>query len=270
MTGTVILNIEQLRADIGSSYTNEVVRRLNSFAYIPVPVLNALAEEALSENWGNNNHVLKKYLGATIAWSIEQGAVTFSEDQFYIAAGHLQTRYGTQLYLVFTAGDRGAPWKLIKAGSHISAPSLPPAPAIPQGEEIPKGVEIVMQHDHMLRENADRVVFLKDAPPVAQMCAISGAIQWSLNRQLHLPYWYFGQMNYLVPLYLKDRENITAAPDLVAPIQISNDQLLVRTVLEPHMPYANARIGVRRHDQLPHWMLSTWNSHAAEIREDEE
>ncbi|MFY0993526.1 DUF3825 domain-containing protein [Pseudomonas juntendi] len=264
------MDIEKLREDIGSGYTNEVVRRLNSFAYVPVPVLNSLAEASLTENWGNNNHVLKKYLGASIAWSIEQGAVTFSDDQFYMTAGHLQTRYGTPLYLVFTAGDRGAPWKLIKAGAHISAPSLPAAPVIPSGDSIPKGVEIVMQHDHMLKDNADRVAFLKEAPPVAQMCAISGAIQWSINRELQLPYWYYGSMNYLVPLYLKDRENITAAPDLVAPIQISNGQILVRTVLEPHMPYANARIGVRRHDQLPHWMLNTWNDHASEIREDDE
>ncbi|MEN1396487.1 hypothetical protein, partial [Pseudomonas aeruginosa] len=66
-----------------------------------------------------------------------------------------------------------------------------------------------MQHDHMLKDNADRVEFLKDAPPVAQMCAISGAIQWSINRSLQLPYWYFGSMNYLVPLYLRDREDIT-------------------------------------------------------------
>ncbi|MCY1462507.1 hypothetical protein D9M71_802900 [compost metagenome] len=94
------------------------------------------------------------------------------------------------------------------------------------------------------------------------MCAISGAIQWSLNRSLHLPYWYYGRMNYLVPLYLRDREDITAAPDLVAPIQITNDQILVRTVLEPHMPYSNARVGVKRHDQLPSWMLRTWNDHA--------
>ena len=40
-------------------------------------------------------------------------------------------------------------------------------------------------------------------PPVAQMCAVAGAIQWSLNRGLQLQHWYFGQMNYIVPLYLQ-------------------------------------------------------------------
>lgn len=257
------MDIEQLKKDIGSPYTTKLNERLHSFAYVPMPVLQALAESALTENWGDGLHTLKKYLSVNIAWSIEQGQVTFADDQFYITAGHLQTRYGTPLYLVFMAGDRGAPWKLIKAGAHINAPSLPGAPEIPSGMAIPRGVEIVMQHDHMLRDNADRVAFLRDAPPVAQMCAISGAIQWSLNRKLHLPYWYYGSMNYLVPLYLRNREDITAAPDLVAPIQITNNQILVRTVLEPHMPYSNARVGFTRHDQLPPWMLSTWNDHAS-------
>lgn len=268
-----MITIEQLQADIGSGYTNKLIKRLHSFAYIPPAVLQDLANQALSEKWGKDYHVLEKYLAVHIAWSIEQGKVTFSEDQFYVSAGNLQTRYGTPLYLVFIRGTdpTKSPWKLIKAGSQIKAPSLPAPPEIPKGPEIPRGVEIVMQHDHMLKDNEARVDFLKDAPPVAQMCAISGAIQWSLNRELQLPYWYYGGMNYIVPLYLKNRENITNAPDLVAPIQITNDMLLVRTVLEPHMPYANSRVSVKRHDRLPPWMIDTWNAHAEAIdAEDDE
>jgi len=52
------------------------------------------------------------------------------------------------------------------------------------------------------------VGFLADTPPVAQMCAVAGAIQWSLNRGLHLNNWYFGRMNYIVPLCLQSRENM--------------------------------------------------------------
>lgn len=264
-----MIEIERLLSDLGNGFTNKVVQRLHNFAFIPRPIIENLAEQALSENWGNNYHVLEKYLAVHIAWSIEQGKVTFSEDQFYLSAGNLQTRYGTPLYLVFVENDdpSRSPWKLIKAGAQIRAPSLPVPPSIPTGPEIPKGVEIVMQHDHMLKDNDERVDFLLEAPPVAQMCAISGAIQWSLNRGLQLPYWYYGAMNYVVPLYLRDRENITNAPDLVAPIQVSEEMLMVRTVLKPHMPYANARVSVKRHDQLPPWMIDTWNQHAAELSE---
>ena len=115
-----------------------------------------------------------------------------------------------------------------------------------------------MSHDHILGENGDRVPFLQKTPSVAQMCAIGGAIQWSLNRGLQLAHWYFGQMNYVVPLYLQSRENITRMPDLIAPVQVSPGNLLVRTILAPHMAYANARVAVQRHDQLPAWLLETW------------
>lgn len=265
------MEIETLKNDIGSPYTNQLVERLHNFAYIPPAVINQLAGEALSEEWGRNNYVLSKYLAVHTAWSIEQEKVTFSDDQFYISAGHLQTRYGTPLYLVFSQnqGQGEAPWRLVAAGSQIRAPALPVPPTIPEPEPWVPGSEIVMSHDHMLQDNSDRVDFLSAAPPVAQMCAIAGAIQWSMNRGLQLPYWYYGHMNFLVPLYLRDRENITNAPDLVAPIQISNELLLVRTVLEPHMPYANARVSIKRHDQLPHWMLDTWHQHAADLSENQ-
>jgi hypothetical protein len=83
---------------------------------------------------------------------------------------------------------------------------MPIPPEIPEPPAIPRGVEIVMMHDHILGDRGDRVPFLRDTPPVAQMCAVAGAIQWSLNRRLELRYWYFGRMNYLVPLYLRSRE----------------------------------------------------------------
>ena len=188
-----------------------------------------------------------------------------------LTAGHLQTRYGTPIYLVF-AQNRNVgrePYCLITAGSHIAAPQLPTPPEIPTPPDIPRGAEIVMMHDHILGDNADRVPFFSKTPRVSQMCAVSGAIQWSLNRNLQLPYWYFGRMSYLVPLYLQSREDITAAPDLIAPIQVNPDSLLVRTILQPHMPYANARVAVKRHDQLPHWMLSAWEDHAERTTEAE-
>jgi len=126
-----------------------------------------------------------------------------------------------------------------------------------------------MLHDHILQHNADRVQFLRNTPLVAQMCAVSGAIQWSLNRNLQMSYWYFGRMNYLVPLYLQSREDITQAPDLIAPVQVNPKSLLVRTVLLPSMPYANARVAVRRNDQLPHWMLAAWSAVATQATQAE-
>jgi len=257
----------------GDPYTNRVVERLHRFAFIPNELIEKLAETALPENWGTNRHVLKKYLAVQIAWSIEQGQFTEGENQFYVTAGHLQTRYGTPIYLAFARNrnQNREPFYLVAVESNMSAPTLPVPPDIPVPTEIPVGVEIVMMHDRILDDNADRVPFFARTPRVAQMCAVSGAIQWSLNRRLHLPYWYYGygRMSYVVPLYLSSREDITLAPDLIAPIQVNPASLLVRTVLKPVMPFGNARVAVQRHDQLPHWLLQAWKEYAATATEDE-
>ena len=261
---------ETLLEQLGDGLTNRVVQRLHNFVYFPDHIIDQIANEALSEEWGNHNYVLKKYLAVHIPWSIEQGCFTHSENQLYTTAGNLQTRYGTPLYLVFQENNVGEqPWRIVAAGSNISAGSLPSAPEIPELPEIIPGTEIVMMHDHILGDNSERVPFLADTPPVAQMCAVSGAIQWSLNRDLKMAYWYYGRMNYLVPLYLENRENIALAPDAVAPVQISPQSLLVRTVLEPPMPYANARVAVKRHDQLPPWLLSAWADFANQATDDQ-
>jgi hypothetical protein len=260
---------ETLLAQLGSSQTKFVTDRLKRFAWVDAALLERLAKEALTEEWGPNRYALFKYLAIHVAWSIEQGRYTHSDTQIYVTAGHLQTRYGTPLYLAFEEnGVPGRmPWALAHVGSRISMPETPLPPEIPSPPLVCPGVEIVMSHDHILEDRADRVPFLAQTPPVAQICAVSGAIQWSLNRSLQLPYWYHGHMNYLVPLYLQSRENITTEPDLVAPIEVSPDTLLVRTVLMPHMPYSNARVAVKRHDQLPAWLLDGWNKEAARLVE---
>ncbi len=259
-----MISQDQLLNVLGDPFTNQVAGRLRRLAYIPDHLLSVLAEQALNEQWGNDLYVLLKYLSVHISWSIEQNRFTSTQSQFYVTAGHLQTRYGTPIYLVFEENKIAdkQPYCLVRVASSITAPSLPTPPEIPSSPSLPSGIEIVLSHEHILGEEANRVPFLSQTPPVAQMCAVAGAIQWSLNRNLQMAYWYFGRMQYLVPLYLQSRENITLAPDLIAPIQVNSDSLLVRTVLLPHMPYPNARVAVHRHDQLPHWMLDGWNEFA--------
>jgi len=92
---------EELLAALGSPVTNEVVARLRGFAHVPYSLLERLRDDALAEVWGQNFFVLEKYLAVNLAWSIEQEKYTQSENQFYLTAGNLQTRYGTPLYLVF-------------------------------------------------------------------------------------------------------------------------------------------------------------------------
>jgi hypothetical protein len=259
----LMMTQEQLLEQIGSPYTANVVARLHRFAYVPEALIEKLAREALAEHWGNESFVLRRYLAVHFPWAIEQGRFTQGDEQLYVTAGQLQTRYGTPLFLVFQRSEPPgrSPWRLVATGSQKSGPELPTPPETPRPPALERGAEIVMSHDHILGDNVDRVAFLRDTPPVAQMCAVAGAIQWSLNRGLQLPHWYFGQMNYIVPLYLQSRENITRTPDVIAPIQVSPGNLIVRTVLDPPMAFPNARVAVNRHDQLPAWLLEAWAAH---------
>jgi hypothetical protein len=265
---------EALLKSLGNPLTNRVNERFRRFAFCPKSLLNRLAETALSENWGIDNSVLNYYLAIYVPWSIEQGLYTFDSQNFYVTAGYLQTRYGTPIYLTFGSNREkdtyNVPWALTRVDTEIYyAPKPPESPDIPRPQNIPSGAEIVMKHDHILGDNIERLQFLQGTPPVAQICAVSGAIQWSLNRKLNLPYWYYGRMNYIVPLYLQSREDITQAPDAVAPVEIRPGHLFVRTVLENYKPYAMARVSVVRHDDLPNWLSAAWAQHAEKLTESE-
>jgi len=266
---------------LGTSYTTQVVERLRDFAYLPQGPIDALRRTALPEAWGNDNFLLEKYLAVHVPWAIEQAQFTTSENQLYMRAGHLQTRYGSPIYLVFeeNLNPHRQPYCLILASSSISTNdtgtlndpgNLPGEPRIPRAEPIPVGAQIEMRDDHIIENTPERIPFLESTPIVSRICAIAGAIQWALNLNLQLPYWYSGRMNYLVPLYLTSREDIMAAPDAVAPLQLINDRLIVRTILKPHSSYPNARVAVKRHDELSHWMQAVWQAHASEVRGDED
>src|SRR5262245_52776821 len=91
----------ELLSQLGNPATPKTVDRLHRFAYLPVSIIERLAHDALTEEWGADFFALKKYLAVHVGWSIEQGLFTFNEQQLVVAAGSLQTRYGTPLYLIF-------------------------------------------------------------------------------------------------------------------------------------------------------------------------
>ena len=161
---------ETLLEQFGNSATPKSVERLHRFAYVPDSMVDRLSKDALAEEWGPNNFVLEKYLAVHIPWSIEQGQFVFLNNQLYVAAGSLQTRYGTPLFVAFEPNRHPGqqPWALVSAGSRIAAPQLPLPPVIPECPIMPRGAEVVMMHDHILGDNADRVSFLNGTPPHGQ------------------------------------------------------------------------------------------------------
>jgi len=242
------------------------VESLHRLAFIPDDKLARLAAAVLEEDWGPNNWVLKRYLAVQVDLAVRQKRYVVHEGRVVLCAGQLQSRYGTPIYLSFEKNrvEGVQPLYLQYVGDKPNVPQLPQLPELPSWPTIRAGAEIVIAHEHILEEHQERVDFLAGTPRVAQMCALAGAIQWSLFRDLAIRQLYLGVSSYFVPVYLKSRENITLTPDLIAPIEVQGERLYVRTALQPYMAYATARVVATRHDQLPHWLVAGWQEHADE------
>ena len=83
---------------------------------------------------------------------------------------------------------------------------------------------------------------------VAQNAAVALAVEWSLRRGLAVRQL---RESYFVPVHLADRDG---APDVVAPIQVQADRLVVRSLVQPRVAYPAARAVVERRGQLPEWV----------------
>jgi hypothetical protein len=239
------------------------VKGLHNFAYIPDDKLERLKATILDEDWGKACFVLEKYLAVNIRLAAEQGRFTGDDNRVVFAAGRLQTRYGAPVYLVFERNSRDLPpWYFKWVGDQTivrGVPVLPDPPDLGEWPELRLGREVTVAHEHILKEHQERVTFLAQTPPVSQICAIAGAIQWAIHRGLQVKQLHRQYRQYFVPVYLQSRENLGTAPDLVAPIEVGADRLIVRTLLLPHMAYSLARSVVERVDRLPPWILAAWH-----------
>ena len=117
-------------------------------------------------------------------------------------------------------------------------------------------------------ERRSRIPGIGDAPTIALSCALAGAVQWALHRGLAVRQIHGGGRGYFAPVYLTGREDLTAAPDLVAPILVQGERLVVRTLLDPHVAYSPARAVVERWEQLPGWLLDAWDNATEDASEE--
>ena len=112
--------------------------------------------------------------------------------------------------------------------------------------ELDTRLEVVVARDQF------HAPALAGLPLVVQSAAIVGAVEWSLRRGLAVRQLRDASPGYFVPVHFTDR---AGAPELVAPIQIQAERLLVRWLVEPRAAYATARTVVVRRDELPGWLL---------------
>jgi hypothetical protein len=230
---------EQLLIDFGDEYLS--IQSLFQFCFVPGGRLSLLKELTPVEEWGMNNFVLLKYLAVHIRLSIEQGRYAWNGDQIVLTAGRLFSSKGVPLYigLVRNSTPDENPWVLNWVGERPSTAELP---------------EPAASDDRRAKLGA-----LAEATLVVQSSAIAGAVHWSLHRNLAVRQIHGGGRGYFVPVYFTSRDDLTVSPELVAPIQVQSNRLVVRTLLDPHVAYSPARAVVERWEQLPSWLLDAWD-----------
>ncbi len=250
---------ERLLTDFGDEYLS--IQSLFQFCFVPGGRLNLLKELTLEEEWGTNNFVLLKYLAVHVRLAIEQGCYVWNGDQIVLTAGRLSTATGAPIYigLVQNSTPDENPWVLNWVGERPSCAELPAPPDLGAWPPLEAGSEIVIAFDLSGEDRRLRVPGLTDAPVVAQASALSGAISWSLHRGLVVRQIHGGGRGFFAPLFLTSREDVTEAPDLVAPLLRQGSRLVVRTLLEPHVAYSPARAVVERWEQMPPWLVESWD-----------
>jgi len=259
---------QELLADFGEEYLS--IQSLFQFCFVPSGRLALLKELALDESWGANDFVLLKYLAVNVRLAIEQGRHVWNGDQIVMTAGRLVTPTGAPIYvgLVRNSTPDENPWVLNWVGERPSCAELPAPPDLGAWPPLNHGAEVVVACDFTSEDRRVHMSPLDDAPVVARVCAVTGAVHWAIQRGLAVRQIHGGGRGYFVPVYLTSREDLEEAPDLVAPIVAQGERLIVRTLLEPHVAWSPARAVVERWEQLPAWLMQAWHD-VSDRREEE-
>lgn len=250
---------EDLLAAFGAADLS--IPALFQFCFVPPGRLAYLAELAVDEDWGDKEYVLLRYLAVHVRVALEQGRFVWNDEQIVMTAGCLANATGAPLYIGLVPNSTGGenPWVMNWVGERPSTAELPGPPDLGAWPSIDPGAEILVAADLTDSERRVRLNGLDSLPVVAQVSALSGAVQWALRRGLAVPQLHGGGRGFFAPVFLHSREDLGAVPDAVVPLVPQGDRYVVRTVLEPHSVYAPARCVVERGDQLPAWLLESWD-----------
>lgn len=249
-----------LIAEFGDEYLS--IQSLFRFCFVPGGRLAFLKELAVEEDWGDKDYALLRYLAVHVRLAVEQGRYVLNEDQIILTAGRLATPAGNPIYLGLVRNsvpEEKNPWVLNWVGERPSCTELPEPADLGPWPELDPRREVVVAVDLSGDERRPGLRVIAPLPAAGQLAALSGAVHWALYRGLAVRQIYAGGRGYFVPVYLASREDVAAAPDLVAPVHVQSDRLIVRALLDPEVAYPSSRAVVERWEQLPGWLLDAWD-----------
>ena len=197
---------------------------------------------AAQENWGDNDVVLRRYLGLHVPLAIEQGRYVWNGKEIVMRAGHLATAAGAAVYLGLAQGSSSLNWA---AERPTKVEALLPTDLGAWPELDPRREVVVVLDQFRAKELAGLTLNIQNQ-------AVAGAVEWSIRRSLAVRQVFGEERAYFVPVHLTNREG---APELVAAVHVQSKRLVVRTFLDPRTAYLPARIVVERREQLPGWLL---------------
>ncbi len=210
--------------------------------------LARIKDLAAPEDWGGEDSVLARYLAVHVPLAIEQGRYVWNGKQLVMRAGHLTTSADAAVYLGLVRAE-GEGYAVDWAGERPStvAPLLPAD--LGAWPELEPRREVVVAVDQFRSKE------LAGLSLSTQNSVITGAVEWSLRRGRAVRQLRGESRGYFVPVHLTARGG---APELVAPLQVQADRLVVRALIEPKAAYATARAVVERREELPAWLLDAW------------
>lgn len=244
---------------------------LRDFAFMPrkplvknEDYLDYIAKYSITEDWGEQNRNLEKYVDYNFELSFDQGRIVEAPDKSYALwrVGNLLTRENEPITILCLRNDNEGkqPYRFVRVFRshrvevrHGTETSISPAPEGPTYATAPydPAYRLVFNFSHYLEDNAQRVAerlsglsdyqrFLcihASANLAHQRGSQTATLQWYRDRNAEN-----GSYQWLLPLHINSSD-LKGRPDLVATLEPdhANREYTIRTLLPPPFAYVYAR-----------------------------
>lgn len=244
---------------------------LYNFAFHPEGWLDTIAKQTKSEPWGKDNKVLDLYLKAAFEITKQQNKVYEDETGglAFWKAGYLVNEMSDPIWLVYQSNRRSDKQKWVFKNVHSGSCPVSGRDTdefqvkiiLPEFNQS-WSIHISQQNiDHIYKdaENVKRLesVFGKDLAKNKHLIfrTVLGEIELNRKSETVIPQWYFGDYQFLMPLFLTQPEKVELAATLTP--NPSMKRYEIKTLLLPHYSYAYARALVKNRAAFASWMLLT-------------